>query len=128
MGVIGTINWTDLTVANAEGVRDFYRDVVGWKVEEVSMGEYADFSMRSPINGATVAGICHARGVNADVPPQWLVYINVADLDESMERCKALGGKVRVGPNDMGAFGRMCIIEDPAGACAGLIQQPRDEA
>lgn len=27
----GTIGWVDLTVADAESTRDFYRDVVGWE-------------------------------------------------------------------------------------------------
>ena len=28
-----------------------------------------------------VSGICHARGSNADLPPVWLIYITVADLE-----------------------------------------------
>jgi len=32
------ISWGDLTVRNAEAVREFYKDVVGWKPEPVSMG------------------------------------------------------------------------------------------
>ena len=27
-----------------------------------------------------VAGVCHARGANANIPPVWLVYFTVADL------------------------------------------------
>jgi hypothetical protein len=28
-----------------------------------------------------------AWGVNADLPPQWLTYIVVADLEASLQRC-----------------------------------------
>ena len=42
---IGAIEWRDLTIDNAEQVKDFYRDVVGWKTEPVSMGDYDDFNM-----------------------------------------------------------------------------------
>ena len=35
---IGTIVWCDLTVNDAETVRDFYAAVVGWKAEPVEMG------------------------------------------------------------------------------------------
>jgi catechol-2,3-dioxygenase len=28
---VGTIGWVDLTVPNADEVRDFYMEVVGWK-------------------------------------------------------------------------------------------------
>ena len=37
---IGKIGWIDMTVDNADGLRDFYQMVVGWNVEETSMGEY----------------------------------------------------------------------------------------
>ncbi|MEO1369701.1 MAG: VOC family protein, partial [Acidobacteriota bacterium] len=36
-GVTGTIAWLDLTVPAAEATRDFYREVIGWSVEELEM-------------------------------------------------------------------------------------------
>ena len=122
----GSILWTDLTVPNAEAVRDFYREVAGWGVTPVDMGGYADYTMTSPADGSAVAGVCHARGVNAGLPAQWLVYISVADLDDSIARCSKLGGSVVFGPRSMGQHGRYCVIRDPAGAVAALIQ-PADQ-
>jgi len=118
----GAITWTDLTVPNAEAVKTFYSQVVGWKTEAVSMGEYSDFNMNLPDSGKTVAGICHARGFNADLPAQWLVYINVANVEESAKRVAELGGKIISGPKDMGGYGRCCVIQDPAGAVAALFE------
>jgi predicted enzyme related to lactoylglutathione lyase len=118
----GSIVWTDLTVENAEELRDFYGKVVGWKPASIDMGEYSDFSMNSPATGEPVAGVCHARGTNAGLPPHWLVYITVADLDQSISTCKDLGGEVIVGPKGMGSHGRYCVIRDPAGAVAALIE------
>jgi predicted enzyme related to lactoylglutathione lyase len=80
----GSITWFDLTVSNAEKVRDFYSEVVGWKPESVDMGGYSDFNMNAPGSGKCMAGICHSRGVNADLPPQWMIYIDVDNIDESM--------------------------------------------
>ncbi len=117
---VGTIVWRDLTVTDASRVREFYSHVVGWRSVGQNMGEYEDYNMNLPGNDETVAGICHARGVNAKVPPQWLIYITVENLDTSMESCKKLGGKIIDGPRDMGNT-RVCIIQDPAGAYAGLI-------
>lgn len=119
---IGTINWVDLTVPNAAEVRDFYREVVGWASTGLDMGGYEDFCMNVPAGGKTVAGICHARGTNASLPPAWLVYITVADVDRSAARCVALGGGVIIGPKDVGGMGRFCVIRDPAGAAAALFQ------
>lgn len=118
----GSIAWVDLTVPNADDVRDFYAAVVGWEVEEIAMGDYSDYAMRPPGGGPPVSGICHARGVNANLPPQWLVYLTVANLEASIARCVERGGKVRVEPFSMGAWGRTAVIEDPAGAVAALIQ------
>src|SRR5207237_1350454 len=57
------------------------------------------------------AGICHARGENARVPPQWLIYIAVADVAASAARCEALGGRVLDGPRPMGSH-QFCVIQD----------------
>jgi uncharacterized protein len=118
---VGAVCWTDLTVADAERVADFYRQVVGWTTTPCEMGSYRDFCMNAPASGQTVAGVCHARGVNADLPPQWLVYIVVADVDQSAASCQRLGGEVLAGPRELGGQGRFCVIRDPAGAVAALI-------
>ena len=121
---IGTIGWIDITVDDAEGLRDFYSDVVGWKPEDVSMGDYADFNMVTPGGGTPAAGICHARGSNAAQPSQWLIYINVEDAEASARKCIDLGGKVLVGPKPMGDA-MFAVIEDPSGAVAALYQAAR---
>jgi len=119
---VGSIGWTDLTVPNAEKVRDFYRTVVGWKFEPVEMGGYSDFTMTLPESGKPAVGVCHKRGSNAEVPSQWLIYITVADLEQSAARCTELGGKILVAPKSMGSYGRVCVIQDPGGAVAALFQ------
>lgn len=117
----GEIGWIDLTVPEAAKVRDFYSQVVGWEHAEVDMGGYSDFSMNLPGAGKTVAGICHSRGVNADLPAQWLIYINVDNLEASLKACERAGGKVLREATALGS-GRMAVIQDPAGAVAALYQ------
>jgi len=119
---VGTIGWQDLTVPNAEAVRDFYQTVVGWKTEPVDMGEYSDFSLIPPDGSSGVAGICHARGSNADIPPQWLLYFVVEDLEASVAATEKGGGEVVVAPRGL-AGGRFCVIRDPAGAVCALWQR-----
>jgi predicted enzyme related to lactoylglutathione lyase len=117
----GKVLWVDLTVADAEGVRDFYAAVTGWRPEPVDMGGYADFNMMPPGGGDPAAGICHRRGSNAGLPAQWLVYVAVADVEESARRCAERGGKVVDGPRPIGGK-KFCVIQDPAGAVAALIE------
>lgn len=116
----GAIVWTDLTVPDADRVHEFYARVVGWKPQPVEMGGYSDYSMISP-DGASAVGVCHARGPNADLPPVWLVYVQVADLEESLRSCRELGGEVIVEPRSLGDSGRMAVIRDPAGAVLALV-------
>jgi predicted enzyme related to lactoylglutathione lyase len=76
--------------------------------------------MVAPAGGTPVAGVCFARAGNAKLPPYWLVYVAVENLDASMERCRSLGGTVVDGPRQVGAQ-RYCVVQDPAGAYVGLI-------
>ncbi|MEE3011189.1 MAG: VOC family protein, partial [Pseudomonadota bacterium] len=80
---IGRIEWIDLNVGDAARSKDFYCRVIGWKSTDVEMGTYSDFNLNLPGNGETIAGICHARGMNADLPAQWLMYVRVADVAAS---------------------------------------------
>ncbi|MCZ6596985.1 MAG: VOC family protein, partial [Planctomycetota bacterium] len=119
-GTPGIIGWTDLTVEDAETIRDFYAAVVGWKPEACDMGGYSDFIMTAPTSGTAVTGICHKRGSNASMPSQWMVYINVEDIATSIERCRELGGEVLVDVRNTPGQGSLCVIRDPAGAVAAL--------
>ena len=122
----GTIGWLDLTVPDAVAVRDFYTLVTGWTPSAVSMGSYQDFCMHAE-GGEMVAGICHARGENADVPPVWLIYITVEDLEQSVKQCTENGGKLLSEIRSFGSQGSFCIIEDPAGAVVALFE-PAEQA
>ena len=57
----------------------------------------------------------------ADLPPGWLIYIMVADVEDSARIAVERGGKLLVEPRGL-AGGRFCVIEDPGGSIAGLYQ------
>jgi hypothetical protein len=117
----GTLGWMDLTVDDAEGVRDFYKEVVGFSHSDVPMGEYSDFCMNPPAGGDPTCGVCHARGSNDDLPPVWIPYFIVEDIDKGIAACTAKGGSIVAGPKSMGQA-RYCIIKDPAGAVCAIYQ------
>lgn len=105
---IGRIVWHDLTVLDAPRVREFYEKVMGWSNMPIAMeddqGDYADYVMLAPENSqppvvppehaSGVCGVCHARGSNANLPPQWLVYVQVASVNASIAAAESLGGKL----------------------------------
>lgn len=118
---LGKIGWVDLTVNDASGLGDFYSAVAGWKPDPVKMGGYHDYNMNSA-DGEPVAGVCHARGSNAGIPPQWMIYVTVADIQASMRAATEKGGEViHQIKNDAGST-TMAYVRDPAGAAFGLYQ------
>ncbi|MDX1909777.1 MAG: VOC family protein [Bacteroidia bacterium] len=121
MSTPGQIVWTDLTVSDADNIRQFYCDVIGWSAEPLSMGDYDDYVLYPGEGKDGVAGVCHARGINANVPPQWLIYVTVTSVAASVERCLAAGGRVLDGPRNM-SNKPFCVIQDPAGAVIAIIE------
>ncbi len=120
--LIGRVNWIDLTVTDAALVKEFYRKVVGWRVEAVNVENHEDYVMNQAENGTAIAGICHKTGMLANYPSQWLIYITVENLERSVKLCEESGGKLIVGvtaiPN-----GKFVVIQDPAGAVCALYEE-----
>jgi uncharacterized protein len=116
----GTIGWVDLTVDDAPALRDFYARVAGWTPSPVSMGGYDDYSMIAPETGEPVAGVCHRRGPNEHLPPVWMIYIIVKDLEVALAEVEAAGGKVVTRPAKPGPG--HAVIQDPSGVISALYQ------
>ncbi|HMQ32262.1 MAG TPA: VOC family protein [Chloroflexaceae bacterium] len=121
---VGRIAWLDLTVTDAAATRDFYRQVIGWSVQHVELedgGErYADYTMLG-VDGNPAAGVCHARGANAALPPVWMLYLPVGDMAESLRRVEEEGGKVvTAARGDDGAY-VYAAVQDPVGVYLALM-------
>jgi uncharacterized protein len=120
---VGRIAWLDLTVSDASMTRAFYEQVIGWSSQPVEMKEgdepYADYNMLGQ-QGDPAAGVCHARGVNADVPPVWMIYLPVPDLDESLRRVREEGGEVVKAARRKDGTLIYAVIRDPVGAYLAL--------
>jgi predicted enzyme related to lactoylglutathione lyase len=121
---VGRIDWLDLTVTDASATRDFYRQVVEWSVQNVGMedgGErYADYNMLGE-DGNPAAGVCHARGVNVDLPPVWMIYLPVGDLVESLRRVQEEGGEVIKAMEGKDGEYVYAAVRDPVGAYLALM-------
>jgi uncharacterized protein len=118
----GKIGWIDLTVPDAGKLKEFYSKVAGWNAVPLSMGDYDDYVMSPSDEGDAAAGICHARGVNEGLPPYWMIYINVRNIEESVTECRKMGGEIIKEIRNMGDYGKFAVIKDPAGAYAALFE------
>ena len=117
MAELGKVTWVDLTVEDAPAIRDFYQQVIGWSPSPLQMsGGYDDYNMIPPGGTEAAAGVCHARGNNAKLPPRWLVYVGVKDLAASVAAVERLGGRATMHSKNY------WLIEDPAGAAMMIYQ------
>jgi len=121
---VGCIFWLDLTVSDASATRDFYRQVVGWSVQDVEVEDaserYADYNMLGD-DGNPAAGVCHARGVNLGLPPVWLIYLPVGDLAESLRRVREGGGEIIKATQGTDGTYASAVVQDPVGAFLALV-------
>jgi predicted enzyme related to lactoylglutathione lyase len=58
----------------------------------------------------------------ANVPPHWLPYIAVDDVDASAAKVKDLGGTVRSAPMDIPEIGRFAVVADRQGATFAVFK------
>ena len=116
----GAVGWIDLTVSNAAELKPFYEQVVGWTTSEISMGDYNDFCLHPIGEEQPTAGLCHAKGPNEGIPPAWLIYVTVENIDQSINAAKQLGGEILQERNATG-YGRIAIIKDPNGTPLALF-------
>lgn len=118
----GKILWADLTVSNVEEIKNFYKEVVGWEEKPVAMKDedetYYDYGMGNHGEGA--AGICTKRGKHSHLPSQWIMYINVENVEEAVQKVLDLGGKLIHENRKADGTYFYVIVEDPAGASFGL--------
>ena len=116
----GAVIWNELAVRETGPEISFYEAVFGWGHETALMGdvEYTTFS----IDGAPVAGmLAMDDSWPPEIPPHWMVYLAVADVDATAARAAELGGAVRV-PATAIPLGRFAVLSDPHGAVFSVIQ------
>jgi predicted enzyme related to lactoylglutathione lyase len=106
--------WYDVMTSDVEAAKKFYADVVGWEMQESATPGYTLLA----VDGKGVAGLMAIPPDAAamGVPPCWMGYIKVADVDDTVARIVAEGGKLHKGPIDIPDIIRFAVVADPQGA------------
>jgi len=88
----GTFCWVDLATTDPEGAKAFYSGLFGWDLVELPAGEAGAYTMAS-IGGLHVGAIYQQPPDQSErgVPPNWMSYISVEDVEESTRRAQELG-------------------------------------
>ena len=117
----GTFCWVDVAVTDAEAAKEFYGSLFGWEPADQNIEGGITYTMLRR-EGGDVGGLyalseeMKSRGV----PPHWMSYIAVDDVDDVARRATELGGAVMMEPFDIPDIGRMAVISDPTGAVFSL--------
>ncbi|HEV8571507.1 MAG TPA: VOC family protein [Actinomycetota bacterium] len=119
----GKISWTDLQLPDPEAGRRFYSELFGWEAEPVPTGEGGTYFLFRK-DGRQVAGMGTQppEQQQAGVPPMWVPYVYVDDVDKIAAHGAELGASVAMAPADVMDTGRIAFLFDPTGAGIGFWQ------
>lgn len=116
----GTFVWNELMTRDVPAAKDFYTRLLGWEAIEWPMGDFTYTVFRS--GEKDVGGMMPISKEMGDVPPHWMSYIEVEDVDASAKKVEELGGKIVFPPTDIPDVGRLTTITDPTGAYISLFK------
>ena len=113
----GSFCWIELHTSDQNAAKSFYRTLFGWTPEDSPMGPNAFYTIFK-LQGRDAAAGCTLRPdeTSMGVPPHWLIYITVDDVDASAAKAEQLGGKILAPAMDVMDAGRMAVVQDPTGA------------
>lgn len=113
----GALVWNELATRDAARAKAFFSAVLGWTFTQEDEPFYHYIHNQGRMNG----GMVEMNEQWGDMPPHWLAYFAVSDIDEVARRVPELGGTILSGV-DSTVVGRFAVISDPAGATFAAIQ------
>ena len=122
-GVAGSLCWADLSTPDAKRASDFYSGLFGW---QIMPGENDKSGYLHIKNGEHfIGGVPPSAHRQPGVPPHWLAYFWVDDVDASAAKAKQMGAKLYVDPMTIENVGRLSVIADPQGAVFAIFNSPK---
>ena len=118
----GRFVWYELMTTDTGAAKAFYGKVVGWGTQDMPM---PDMTYTMFLAGETpMGGLMDLPEASRKmgVPPNWMGYVAVNDVDASAAQAKRLGGTVNVPPTDIPDVGRFSVISDPQGSVLALFK------
>ncbi|GJM44500.1 MAG: putative glyoxylase CFP32 [Gemmatimonadota bacterium] len=118
----GTFCWSEVCTADLAAAKEFYGGLFGWTTKDNTAGPgiYSLLHLGNEQVGGMYELVEQQKEMG--VPPHWLGYVLVEDVNEATERAQSLGGTVVMGPMDVMEMGRMALLQDPTGAVFALWQ------
>lgn len=113
--------WVQLLSRDGRKAAKFYQAVAGYEIiENTAPDRLSDFVLAS--RGYARATVRTIPADKTAVRPNWLPFVRVKSLPESLARARELGGKVLVEPRPESLDGRAAVVADPTGAVLGMFE------
>lgn len=111
--------WNELATKNPGKAAEFYGSLFGWGCKEQPMGEtsYTMLEVGDRPNG----GMIKMTEEWGDMPPSWMVYFSVENLETFVKSVEGGGGAIVVPPHDS-PVGPFSVLRDPQGGYFSAIQ------
>ncbi|WP_073952201.1 VOC family protein [Streptomyces kebangsaanensis] len=116
-----SLGWVELATRNIKRARDFYTSVFGWSVNASEW--YTQWGLHGEDFGGVTA--MHDR-FPADVPPHWLPYFAVEDVDATADVAVRAGAKALLEPTTVPEGARVAVLRDPQGAIFGIYRSAQE--
>jgi predicted enzyme related to lactoylglutathione lyase len=115
----GQFIWYELTTPEPAAAKAFYPAFTGWGMLPFDN----DYSMWTT-GGQPHAGLFTMTQElrSQGVPPNWLGYVEVTNVDDAAALAKSLGATLLHGPADIPDVGRFAVIQDPQGVVIGIYK------
>jgi uncharacterized protein len=112
----GGFIWYELMTPDPDGAKAFYDAVVGWDIGEGS-ADFNGYRMIGRKDGGFAGGVLPLNDEMQQhgARPTWLGYIHVADVDQTLSKLEAAGGKALMPAMDIPNVGRIAMVTDPQG-------------
>jgi predicted enzyme related to lactoylglutathione lyase len=118
----GTFCWDELHTKDLDAAKKFYGSLFGWTGKGGGEGAMEYWHWQS--SGKDIGGMTsHMGGPN--VPPHWLAYIAVSDVDAITKKVETLGGAVIMPAMEIAKVGRFSVVKDPTGAVFSPFRSAR---
>jgi predicted enzyme related to lactoylglutathione lyase len=118
----GTLCWAELDTTDMGSAEKFYTALFGWGVkrggEAANETPYTEWQR----GGNSIGGMMTIPTEWGQVPPNWLVYFMVSDVDATAKKAGQLGGQSIVPPTDIPKAGRFSVVQDPQGAVFAVFK------
>lgn len=116
----GALCWNELMTKDTAAAKKFYTSLFGWIAQDQDMGPMGTYTMFMNA-GRPAGGMMQITPNMGPIPPNWVVYFAVDDVDARARKAESGGAKLMVPPRDIPGVGRFSVMTDPQGAAVAII-------